>query len=207
MIERRLGTWMPAGLRGRICAGLLARGRRWRARASPPPGRWACRRPVTPIARRHPLVPRLRQHHHHRHRDLRAGAAALRHVPLQREAQPDALAHHAQHARSRWLDRDPGPHPGRDRHPVVQAAVSRSTPIPKPDLTIKATGNQWNWTHEYPDQGGFSVTTRSCCRTTSAQELIKKGMPAGRCRACSPSTTRSSCRSTRSCTCSSPRAT
>lgn len=26
---------------------------------------------------------------------------------------------------------------------------------PKPDLTIKATGYQWYWTHEYPDQGGF----------------------------------------------------
>lgn len=27
---------------------------------------------------------------------------------------------------------------------------------PKPDLTIKAIGSQWYWTHEYPDQGGFS---------------------------------------------------
>lgn len=27
---------------------------------------------------------------------------------------------------------------------------------PKPDLTIKATGYQWYWSHEYPDQGGFS---------------------------------------------------
>ncbi len=25
--------------------------------------------------------------------------------------------------------------------------------IPDPDLTIKATGNQWNWAYEYPDQG------------------------------------------------------
>ena len=23
--------------------------------------------------------------------------------------------------------------------------------IPKSDLTIKATGNQWNWTYTYPD--------------------------------------------------------
>ena len=28
--------------------------------------------------------------------------------------------------------------------------------FPPPDLTIKATGNQWNWDHAYPDQGGFS---------------------------------------------------
>ena len=25
--------------------------------------------------------------------------------------------------------------------------------MPTPDLTIKATGNQWNWGYEYPDQG------------------------------------------------------
>ena len=27
---------------------------------------------------------------------------------------------------------------------------------PKPDITIKATGHQWYWEYEYPDQGGFS---------------------------------------------------
>lgn len=30
---------------------------------------------------------------------------------------------------------------------------------PKPDLTIKATGNTWFWEHSYPDQGGFTVTS------------------------------------------------
>jgi cytochrome c oxidase subunit II len=30
---------------------------------------------------------------------------------------------------------------------------------PKPDLTIKAIGNAWFWEHEYPDQGGFKVTS------------------------------------------------
>jgi cytochrome c oxidase subunit 2 len=30
---------------------------------------------------------------------------------------------------------------------------------PKPDLTIKAVGNAWFWEHEYPDQGGFRVTS------------------------------------------------
>ncbi len=25
--------------------------------------------------------------------------------------------------------------------------------MPEPDLTIKVTGNQWNWAYEYPDQG------------------------------------------------------
>ena len=30
---------------------------------------------------------------------------------------------------------------------------------PKPDITIKATGNAWFWEHSYPDQGGFTVTS------------------------------------------------
>lgn len=27
--------------------------------------------------------------------------------------------------------------------------------IPEADFTVKTTGNQWNWTYEYPDHGGF----------------------------------------------------
>jgi len=27
------------------------------------------------------------------------------------------------------------------------------TDVPEPDLTIKAIGNQWNWTYEYPEEG------------------------------------------------------
>jgi cytochrome c oxidase subunit 2 len=50
---------------------------------------------------------------------------------------------------------------------------------PKPDLTIKATGNQWNWTHEYPDHGGFAVD--SIMLTDEEREArIKKGIPAPR---------------------------
>ncbi len=30
---------------------------------------------------------------------------------------------------------------------------------PKPDLTVKATGNAWFWEHSYPDQGDFTVTS------------------------------------------------
>ena len=28
--------------------------------------------------------------------------------------------------------------------------------MPKPDVTVKVTGNQWYWTYEYPESGGFS---------------------------------------------------
>jgi cytochrome c oxidase subunit 2 len=51
--------------------------------------------------------------------------------------------------------------------------------FPKPDLTIKATGNQWNWTHSYPDQGGFSFTS-VMLNDEERGALIKKGIPAPR---------------------------
>ena len=31
--------------------------------------------------------------------------------------------------------------------------------MPKPDLTIKATGNQWYWGYEYPDHGKFEFNS------------------------------------------------
>lgn len=44
--------------------------------------------------------------------------------------------------------------------------------MPKPDLTIKATGNQWNWAYEYPDQGiGEYVSTMMTEEQVAAQGL------------------------------------
>jgi cytochrome c oxidase subunit II len=51
--------------------------------------------------------------------------------------------------------------------------------FPKPDLTIKATGYQWYWSHEYPDQGGFSFETYML-DDEGRQELIDKGIDAPR---------------------------
>jgi cytochrome c oxidase subunit II len=31
--------------------------------------------------------------------------------------------------------------------------------VPKPDLTVKATGHQWYWTYDYPDNGNFQITS------------------------------------------------
>jgi len=31
--------------------------------------------------------------------------------------------------------------------------------IPEADMTIKVTGNQWNWTYSYPDHGGFEYVS------------------------------------------------
>jgi cytochrome c oxidase subunit 2 len=47
---------------------------------------------------------------------------------------------------------------------------------PPPDLTIKAVGHTWNWTHEYPDQG-VSVDS-VMLQDSEREEAIKAGMPA-----------------------------
>jgi cytochrome c oxidase subunit II len=53
--------------------------------------------------------------------------------------------------------------------------------FPPPDLTIKATGHAWNWTHEYPDQG---ISVDSIMLKDDAKEgnerdaVIKSGIPA-----------------------------
>jgi cytochrome c oxidase subunit 2 len=47
---------------------------------------------------------------------------------------------------------------------------------PPPDLTIKAVGHTWNWTHEYPDQG-ISVDS-VMLQDGEREEAIKQGMPA-----------------------------
>jgi cytochrome c oxidase subunit 2 len=47
---------------------------------------------------------------------------------------------------------------------------------PPPDLTIKAIGHAWNWSHEYPDQG-FTVDSLML-QDNEREEVIKTGMPA-----------------------------
>jgi cytochrome c oxidase subunit II len=48
--------------------------------------------------------------------------------------------------------------------------------FPPPDLTIKATGHAWNWTHEYPDQG---ITIDSIMLNNNERDdLVKSGIPA-----------------------------
>jgi len=48
---------------------------------------------------------------------------------------------------------------------------------PKPDLTIKATGYQWYWSHEYPDQGGFSFDSLML-QDDERAAAVKAGIPA-----------------------------
>jgi cytochrome c oxidase subunit 2 len=50
---------------------------------------------------------------------------------------------------------------------------------PKPDLTIKATGNTWFWEHTYPDHGNFRITS-NYLSDDEINERLKKGIPAPR---------------------------
>ena len=44
--------------------------------------------------------------------------------------------------------------------------------VPEADMTIKATGNQWYWTYEYPDHGGFEFDSNIV-----ADGELKDGQP------------------------------
>ena len=45
--------------------------------------------------------------------------------------------------------------------------------MPTPDLTVKATGNQWNWAYEYPDQGIGEYISNMI----PEDEIASRGMP------------------------------
>ncbi|MHB8285491.1 MAG: cytochrome c oxidase subunit II, partial [Caulobacteraceae bacterium] len=45
--------------------------------------------------------------------------------------------------------------------------------MPKPDLTIKATGNQWYWSYAYPDHGAFTFDSL----LLPEQKAKAKGVP------------------------------
>ena len=45
--------------------------------------------------------------------------------------------------------------------------------MPTPDLTVKATGNQWNWSYEYPDQGIAEYVSSML----PEDEIASRGMP------------------------------
>ena len=50
---------------------------------------------------------------------------------------------------------------------------------PKADVTLKATGNQWNWTYAYPDHGNFNFTS-IMLNETERKVLLDKGISAPR---------------------------
>ena len=50
---------------------------------------------------------------------------------------------------------------------------------PKPDVVIKATGSQWYWSYNYPDNGDFEFDAQMLS-DDERKELIDKGIPAPR---------------------------
>jgi cytochrome c oxidase subunit 2 len=48
--------------------------------------------------------------------------------------------------------------------------------FPPPDVVLKATGNAWNWTHEFPDLG-FKVDS-VMLQDNEREDVIKSGIPA-----------------------------
>lgn len=42
--------------------------------------------------------------------------------------------------------------------PSIRLLAAQYAPPPKGAVTLKATGNQWYWTYEYPDHGAVSIT-------------------------------------------------
>lgn len=47
--------------------------------------------------------------------------------------------------------------------------------MPEPDLTVKVTGNQWNWAYEYPDQG----VPEYISNMLPEEEIAQRGMDHG----------------------------
>lgn len=50
---------------------------------------------------------------------------------------------------------------------------------PPADVTLKATGNQWNWTYQYPDHGNFNFTS-IMLNEEEREARIKQGIPSPR---------------------------
>ncbi len=46
--------------------------------------------------------------------------------------------------------------------------------IPQADLTIKATGNQWYWSYEYPDQAGISFDSAMLTDAEAAEKNLPR---------------------------------
>ena len=175
MTERRVGDRMLAGLVAAVGAGSFV------ATAAAGSGQPTPKQIHVPGSRhagrgRHPLDARLRQRDHLRRHGVRAGADAVRHVALQREAQsrrrraprttpPSRSCGRCSRCSSWW----------RSPSPPSSCSIS-STTFPPPDLTIKATGHAWNWTHEYPDQG-ISVDS-VMLQDDERAAVVKSGMPA-----------------------------
>ena len=51
--------------------------------------------------------------------------------------------------------------------PSIRLIAAQYSPPPA-DLTIKVVGNQWFWTYQYPDNGGFEIVS-TCSRSRATR--------------------------------------
>ncbi len=49
--------------------------------------------------------------------------------------------------------------------------------MPTPDVVVKATGNQWFWTYDYPEQGVTDIESRLLPEAQDIQKAHAKGIP------------------------------
>jgi cytochrome c oxidase subunit 2 len=56
--------------------------------------------------------------------------------------------------------------------PSIKLLANQYSP-PKADITVKAIGNQWYWTYQYPDNGDFEIISN----VLSDEEAKKRGEP------------------------------
>src|SRR5215470_13507723 len=49
--------------------------------------------------------------------------------------------------------------------------------IPNPDVFIRATGHQWNWSYTFPKDGGFEFTSNSLSSPESDDAAVRAGEP------------------------------
>ena len=83
--------------------------------------------------------------------------------------------------------------------PSFQLLTAQYSPPSEPALTVKVTGHQWYWSYDY--QNNKKVSFDSLAPAEGRPQGRRQGRIWPSFRACSPSTTRWSCRSARSCAC------
>jgi cytochrome c oxidase subunit II len=174
MTGRRLSTWVPAGLRIGLGAGLIA-GPAWAGSGQPTYKQIGFQDAVTPVARD------IHWMHDYVNVIIFAIAAFVLALMLYVIWRFSEVRH---------------PTPSRTTHNTLLEVLWTVIPVlilvaiaipsfkllyfqytfPPPDLTIKATAHAWNWTHEYPDQG---ITIDSVMlQDNERQDVIQSGFPA-----------------------------
>jgi cytochrome c oxidase subunit 2 len=174
MTGRRLSTWVPAGLRIGLGAGLIA-GPAWAGSGQPTYKQIGFQEAVTPVAHD------IHWMHDYVNVIIFAIAAFVLALMLYVIWRFSEVRH---------------PTPSRTTHNTLLEVMWTVIPVlvlvaiaipsfkllyfqytfPPPDLTIKATAHAWNWTHEYPDQG---ITIDSVMlQDNERQDVIQSGFPA-----------------------------